>query len=698
MKEGFTQMLRGAQRPVGDHGGVNPMQVGLGMAVGSIDSIMEQGSLQSTGQITDLAIEGRGFFAFTNGRGGTFYSRNGALQLNAQGYLVSPTNGMNLLGLTADSSGVIRGSALPGPIKIPFTDKLPARATEEITFACNLNANGMGRGSWIHTASFFTSHELDTTAGRENTLLTGLFDHNGNSLNIRENDELRVAFTDATGTTVDQTFRVVAYNSTPAPDPTDGTVATLEDLRRAIEIATGGAPVVVDITPDGRLEISGVGNTAGISDVTNLAVRNITRPTSDGFVANVFQWPDALAGATHTSIGGLLTAANEDTPLHLVRDSNGRGLGLENGDQIRVNANVGNTALPPCADGGLMFSDGGITAGSVGPATTIGDLMFYMQTRLRLPDLVPTDSGEEVRSLQINNAADGDLRAPVGSLVIRGQVGSAFSITGLSINATNATPNTPPPSAFNANMNGTQFQANRDVEVHSTSIEVFDNTGASHTLMMTFTHSGIPGEWLWEITPREGQLILSGNHGRLSFAPDGSPASLEFADGSTDFRFDPRNDSGEMAIRLNVGFAGSHLGITQFESPTTTAIVAQDGYPMGQLLDISITETGEINGLYSSGISRTLAQILVAEFQNPAGLLRTGDSMWAESHNSGNGVLLRAGSSSKSSIKPGALEMSNVDLAAEFTDLIKTQRGYQSNARIISTSDSLLQELVNLVR
>jgi flagellar hook protein FlgE len=88
----------------------------------------------------------------------------------------------------------------------------------------------------------------------------------------------------------------------------------------------------------------------------------------------------------------------------------------------------------------------------------------------------------------------------------------------------------------------------------------------------------------------------------------------------------------------------------------------------------------------------------LAEFINPAGLLRSGNSMWSESNNSGEGILHKAGEGTSSTIKPGAVEMSNVDLASEFTDLITTQRGYQANARIISTTDNLLQELVQLVR
>jgi flagellar hook protein FlgE len=158
------------------------------------------------------------------------------------------------------------------------------------------------------------------------------------------------------------------------------------------------------------------------------------------------------------------------------------------------------------------------------------------------------------------------------------------------------------------------------------------------------------------------------------------------------------NGSGEVNVNLDVGAPDIFTGITQFRSTTTTAAKEQDGFAMGKLSEVSISENGEISGLYTNGTSRTIAKILLAEFTNSAGLLRTGDSMWAESNNSGEGVMYAAGEGTTSKIKPGALEMSNVELAGEFTDLITTQRGYQAASKIITTSDSLLQELVQLVR
>ena len=734
-KEGFSQMLKGATRPAGNASGTNPMQVGLGMAVGSIDSIMEQGALQSTGQLTDLAIEGRGFFAFSNGAGGMFYGRNGALQLSAEGYLVSPSTGYHLVGLTCDSQGNIPPMAVPGGIKIPFGEKSPAKATEEVQFQCNLDADSIGQGTWSHTSSFLTH-------GQGTDLLIGLFDGNGNSLNIKETDKIDISFKIPGATPEEYSFSyVVSSKNNPSTIPAGNNIWTLEHLRAAIQTSLNDASTplsgaTVSIQPNGQLRIGGVNHAANL---TNLVINNATRPTSNSFVASLFSWPGSVyedltplpppaSGPTHVSdsSGTVLAAPKETTPLALVLNSKGRPLGLENGDPININAVIGTTALGDSTTGRLIYWNGvtgdpdnpwepttGIlppsldyTGGGIGNygATTMKDLMDYIQIRLRLPEEVPNSSGATSAAVEINQANDGatlfggDTRAPIGSIIIRGMPGKAFEITGLSITAENYDMDGTIPTFFSANMSTTDFQDARDTGFKSTSIEVFDETGTPHTMTMSFTHSGIPGKWLWEVTMRGAEIITGGDRGYVTFSADGSPAAWVFNDGSSDFRFNPNNGSAMVTIRLDVGRNRVFSGITQFKSETTTQAKGQDGYPMGKLSEIAITEKGEIEGIFSNGQTRNLAQILIAEFINPAGLYRSGNSLWAESNNSGEGVLHTPGEGTESTIKPGALEMSNVDLAGEFTDLITTQRGYQANARIITTSDSLLQELVQLVR
>ncbi|MDG5815850.1 flagellar hook-basal body complex protein [Chitinispirillales bacterium ANBcel5] len=661
-KESMSQLLQGATRPAGNAGGTNPLQIGLGMSIGSIDSMLTQGNLQSTGQITDLALEGRAYFAYSSGEG-MFYSRNGALQFDGTGRLVSPTNGFTLQGMMADSNGVYPPGGKIGDIRIPYGDKAPAKETTTVNFASNLESDSQGLGTVTHTNRFIARAE-------ENHTLTSLFDEDGNSLGIRDGDVLTIAVAGETP----QRFHV-------------NEVSTLSDLRDEVLAYLREQVsdfINVDIV-DGALTIDVEGGAA----INGLQITN-SRPGSNSQVSNTFSFPPTIESGQVVSSSGIRTPATRDHLLEEVFDAAGQPLGLENGDSIDINGSVAGSAIS--TNTGIYSLD----PADPETITTLGDLMNLIQESFRLP---PTDGTTDNNpSVSINEADSDNDRIPDGAIVIRGQPESAFEITSISISATDSNNEPPSPTRFNANMGFTEIQRARDTGVHSTSIEVYDRSGDAHTLTMSFTHSGNPGEWLWEVEMEGGQEILAGSRGRMTFGQDGSPSSFTYDDSATAFRFDPNNGSNVVSINLNVGSPGSFEGITQFRAPSTTMARDQDGYPMGRLQEVSIDESGEITGIYTNGVNKSIAQIYVAEFNNPAGLMRVSDSMLATSNNSGEAVMQKPGVGSSTKIKPGALEMSNVELATEFTNMITTQRGYQANARVITTSDSLLQELVQLVR
>jgi flagellar hook protein FlgE len=153
-----------------------------------------------------------------------------------------------------------------------------------------------------------------------------------------------------------------------------------------------------------------------------------------------------------------------------------------------------------------------------------------------------------------------------------------------------------------------------------------------------------------------------------------------------------------MGIDLDVGTYGEHNGLTGFASAHTASALNQDGYTVGILQKISIDRAGNISGIFSNGVSRVLAQIVLADFNNQAGLLKAGKSLYQVSANSGEAIVGVAGETIPGEISSGALESSSVDVASEFTNMITAQRGFQANARVITTSDQLLDELVNLKR
>lgn len=152
--------------------------------------------------------------------------------------------------------------------------------------------------------------------------------------------------------------------------------------------------------------------------------------------------------------------------------------------------------------------------------------------------------------------------------------------------------------------------------------------------------------------------------------------------------------NGSVAFKVDVDLSK----LTQFASDSTAAGTKSDGYTQGFLDTYSIGPTGQINAVFTNGQNKVIGQIALSVFKNPAGLVKTSENMYQITQNSGDAIVGVPGDGSMGSLNPGTLEMSNVDISSEFTEMITTQRGFQANSRIITTSDEMLQELVNLKR
>ena len=182
------------------------------------------------------------------------------------------------------------------------------------------------------------------------------------------------------------------------------------------------------------------------------------------------------------------------------------------------------------------------------------------------------------------------------------------------------------------------------------------------------------------------------NSGTFTFDPTGimsanTEAAIDFA------------VPGANPVQVRIVLDGGVNGLTQFASTASTAVLRdQDGYTAGTLQNFSIDRFGLITGFFTNGTTSPLGRIVLADFNNPSGLQRVGDNMYQESANSGGAVLGLPLEGSQSQLTSGALEMSNVDLAQEFTSMIVAQRGFQANGKVVSTSDEMLQELMTIKR
>ena len=239
--------------------------------------------------------------------------------------------------------------------------------------------------------------------------------------------------------------------------------------------------------------------------------------------------------------------------------------------------------------------------------------------------------------------------------------------------------------------------------IRNISTTIFDSQGIEHTLNASFV-SNSDGEWDLVITSITGGVEIlndrrisgitfqnDGNFGGMGGAlPDDSTFSLKFSN-------DPDT---QHTITMDMGSVGGRQITVSDEKINipNVSISSQNGYTAGQLASLSVTQEGIITGLFTNDIAKDIASLKLAVFQNPSGLSGLGNSYFALSSNSGDPVITKGLSGGAGIVRGGSLEQSNVDVAAEFVNLIQAQNGYQANARTIKVANEMLRELANLIR
>jgi flagellar hook protein FlgE len=214
---------------------------------------------------------------------------------------------------------------------------------------------------------------------------------------------------------------------------------------------------------------------------------------------------------------------------------------------------------------------------------------------------------------------------------------------------------------------------------------VYDGSGVSHTLNIVVTPvpDSIPPSYTVDVTDTNDET--TGTQGTLTFTETGAydgdssaAATIDLADGTS--------------ITIDM------TGLTNYGGPKSLSVTATDGAAAGSLQQFQIGAEGSVIGIFSNGQKLTMAKLALANFNNPPGLEKIGNTAFRSTPNSGLAQVGTAGSGGRGSLLGGALEMSNVDLAQEFTNMIIAQRGFQANSRVITTSDQMLQDLVDIKR
>ncbi len=229
------------------------------------------------------------------------------------------------------------------------------------------------------------------------------------------------------------------------------------------------------------------------------------------------------------------------------------------------------------------------------------------------------------------------------------------------------------------------------------SMGVYDSLGALQTASVRFTRGGtaaVPtNTWTWQVMDTSVDPAVPGTgDGTITFDANGQidlTASVPGAD------IDIPVSEGADPLTPTIDFSK----LTQLAAANSATVTSQDGLPAGNVTDVYISPNdGIISLMYSNGMSEQVGQVALARFTNPTGLMKGEDTSFLAGLNSGDAQIGVAGTGGRGSIASSYLEASNVDMAQEFTNMILAQRGFQASSRVITTSDEILQELVNLKR
>jgi flagellar hook protein FlgE len=241
-------------------------------------------------------------------------------------------------------------------------------------------------------------------------------------------------------------------------------------------------------------------------------------------------------------------------------------------------------------------------------------------------------------------------------------------------------------------------------DAFTTSVTIYDEQGGSHEVTIAFEHTAT-GDWNWFALVDGEDLGLTADYpvelasGTCSFDTDGTMTSYSGAFATTGYTWSNGASVEAIDFQFGIDSAGDETGGGLSMSATDSAVSAlsQDGYPMGELSGVSIDTDGTISGTYTNGEEIVLGQVALATFASEAGLEREGGALFRATASSGDPAIGAAGTGGRGEIYSYALEASNVELEDEFVAMITAQRGYQAAARIVTTADQTLQELVNII-
>ncbi len=738
----LNQTMSNGQAPTTNFGGANSMQIGLGSKIGSIDSIFTQGTMQGTGRDIDLAIQGDGFFMTTDGSGAQYYSRTGAFDIDSQLNFVHSVSSTKAMGWLAAEDPANKGLTIDTSkpaqiINFEKYQKIPAASTTYVDFASNLQMSATDRNLPAERTLAFKDDQGDTQN------LTVKFDK------VDKNNWLWTAFDTnnrqvGTGSLkIDDNGKIIESKGGPIvydPDGSEGTPASLNlqsnnsaNITGAV-IKTAVAPAVntiktgvhsLSVTKAEASSATVISDKTGVSRFNTLGDLGIAEPVDFKITIDAASAPLTLSGLSATStISDLIGAINNQA---------GGATAEMQGDRLVVKRAL----TGPQYDITISGASGSALFGAAATKTPGTNQSFNITDYFTAAD--GTSNTIEYKNVSgditIGKNADGSINN--GEIVIASsslQPGNATITTRSAHNAGQVTVDAPSTDAhaavFKLVSGGTELSGISATlipgTIHNVSMNIYDSTGYNHKINMNFEKAE-NNKWVYtavldsanplvqdyfkshpisgsqptatELKEASASITGSTNSGVLVFDKAGKIDTAKTAE--TNGTVPPQLAKAISFTPANankVEFKPDFNLITQYDSDFSTAVKDSNGYEMGKMNGILVDESGIIKGSYSNGQKIAIAQIGLAKFANNGGLVKKGDNLYTEGANSGKAQIGTTGSNGRGTLLSQNLEMSNVDLASEFTDMIISQRGFQANAKTINTADQMLQEIISLKR
>lgn len=732
----ISQVRRSATIPYGGYGGVNDFSIGLGTSIQTTTKVFSQGSLQNTDRKADLALVGDGMFVLSNNGGFTrVYSRDGAFGFDAEGNLVN-TSGFIVQGWLRDLSkldcscgaGEINRVDSTGPLRSIQIDPrltIPAKATNSISGNVNLTSGSKTENltcpSSLDSTPFnnYQFGALDRIYDTNNRQLEYaqdmgvMFNGEGNAMKLQEGQGIWVSYQTAQSNRLELSERPIG---TPNAGGGEDVTTTVEINGTTITwtnnaVISGSSHLLAAVTAinrfkdqtgvealmrDGGIILQNLNNLDGDDSKKNIRVTLV--PDNNGYYG-IFGDVDNLDGQNDgTGIsdgaGGWMTTQTVTTAFKYTYTTQ------PNADSASGNFRTTEDirALMQQDANRVKIFGGDSTA--YGAALQAGNIFmastFSVSVKL-------TKNG----TFEINNKQDGyavnDANSPWG-------VGPAYDSLNIYVSAFNdmlTTTNVLFKQAMQGLNTGVLVEGGNvttsgsfRLANYGQTVEVYDSLGNKHELQFEFVKIS-QNEWsfrviapepaeFWGATAQRPNILEGGN---ITFGENGQVIGFN----PNSFQFLPKTGAASpQEISIDFGISGTFTGFTSTAADSYANDFSGNGYASGVLKDYYFDATGTMIGNFSNGINLALAQVAVATFVNYEGLQEAGGNLYTLSPNSGDPTYGPAGSAGRADIQAMKLEMSNADLSRGLTNLIIVQRGFQASSKSVTTSDQILNTLINL--